>query len=138
MTHGGKVVALISSPTREGEHTMRNGRKGTMMVALVALLVAIFATAAYAQTFIGDSGNDTFTETPGNDQMYGYGGEDELLAYIYGGDRDKLYGGRGNDYLEGHDGDGDDLIVGGKGGDDECYADFGDEVHSCDGNVTRY
>src|SRR5215204_7707026 len=100
MTCGGRVVALISSPTREGEHTMR---KGTMMVALVALLVAIFATAAYAQTFIGDSGNDSSTETPGNDQMYGYGGEDELLAYIYGGDRDKLYGGRGNDYLEGHD-----------------------------------
>ena len=114
---------------------MRKGRKGTMMVALVALLVAIFATAAYAQTFIGDSGNDTFYETPGNDQMYGYGGEDELYAYQYENDVDKLYGGRGNDLVVTLDGDTDDVANGGRGRHDRCFVDPGDEVHACDGNV---
>ena len=112
-------------------------RKGTMMVALMALLVAIFATAAYAQTFIGDSGNDTFYETPGNDQMYGYGGQDRLEAWQEFYDRDKLYGGRNNDYLNADDEDPDDLLVGGRGQNDRCFVDAGDEVKSCDGNVFR-
>ena len=109
-------------------------RKGTTMVALVALMVAIFATAAYAQAFYGDGGTDVFNETSGNDQMYGYGGEDKLYAYNYGGDRDKLYGGRNGDLVITDDGDGDDIADGGRG-EDACYIDPGDEVHKCDGNV---
>ena len=121
-------------------------RKGTKMVALVALLVAIFATAAYAATIIncnggtcyGTNGEDEMYETSGNDQIYGFRGDDYIDAYSYEGDRDKLYGGRNNDDLYSDDGDGDDLIVGGRGQEDECFVDFGDEVHSCDGNVARY
>ena len=118
-------------------------RKGTIMVALVALLVAIFATAAYAAsidcsggTCNGTGENDQLFESSGNDQMYGFRGEDILFANITGGDRDKLYGGRGNDALRADDGDGDDLVEGGRGRNDECTVDPGDEVHSCDGNVT--
>jgi len=108
------------------------------MVALVVLMVVIFATAAYAQTFYGGSGTDEFFDTPGNDQMYGYGGNDHLLADEFAGDRDKLYGGRGKDDLDVADGDPDDVADGGRGEESTCYADVGDEVHRCDGNVTWF
>ena len=116
-------------------------RKGTMMVALVALLVAIFATAAYAAVIEGDGGNNDLDESTGNgvnDQMYGYGGEDRLEAWQYTDDRDKLYGGRGKDDLDVADGDPDDVADGGRGEESTCYADVGDEVHRCDGNVTWF
>jgi len=120
-------------------------RKGTTIVALVALLVAIFATAAYAATIYCDGGGCFGTSDPDtlwednadnvNDQMYGYGGEDELYAYQYENDVDKLYGGRGNDLVVTLDGDTDDVANGGRGQHDRCFVDPGDEVHKCDGNV---
>ena len=124
---------------------MRKGRKGTMMVALVALLVAIFATAAYAATINctggpckGTGDPDTLNESAGNDQMYGYGARDFLDANNAApGDTDTLRGGRNNDDLVADDGDGDDVVYGGRGRDGECTVDEGDEVHECDGNVTR-
>ena len=121
-------------------------RKGTIMVALAALLVAIFATAAYALTAdctggpcYGTKQDDHLDETQnsGDDQMYTYRGEDVLHAFQYPGDTDKLYGGPNNDQVDADDGDGNDLVVGGGGGDDRCWVDAGDEVKSCDGNVFR-
>jgi len=113
-------------------------RKGTMMVALVALLVAIFATAAYAATIKGTAQNDVIVnETAGDDQIYGFRGADFIEARQFAGDRDKLYGGRGNDELDADDNDPDDLVVGGRGRNDSCEGDVGDEFKSCDGNVFR-
>ena len=126
---------------------MRKGRKGTMMVALVAQLVAIiFVTAAYAATInctggscFGTPDSDTLNESAGDDQMHGGKGGDKLDANNAApGDRDKTYGGRGNDDLFADDGDNEDLLVGGRGRNDECFADEGDEVQSCDHNVTRF
>ena len=105
-------------------------RKTGMMMAVVAVLVAMFATAAYAATIYGTSGNDNLNETPQNDRMYGYGGNDDLDAYQYSGDTDRLYGGRGHDTLDASDGDGFDLLDGGRGY-DVCYGDSGDNFVSC-------
>jgi hypothetical protein len=122
MAYGGGGEALTSSPRRQGGKTMR---KGTMMVALVALLVAIFATAAYADLIEGNRRANILNETSGDDQMYGYRGGDSLYADVFGNDIDELFGGRGDDRLYADDGDNLDLLKGG-GGTDRCYGDSGD------------
>jgi len=96
-----------------------------IMVATVALLVALFAAAAYADTIKGTQAADYLdVETSGNDQIYGRGGADEIFATNWGQDTDKLYGGRGADELDAWDGDGNDVLNGGRGV-DECWGDPG-------------
>ena len=102
---------------------MRKGRKGTIVVALVALMVAIFATAAYADTITGNDRNNTLRETGGDDDMFGKGGEDTLLAGQYSGDVDNLYGNGQKDYLDAVDEDTDDFVAGGAGSGDVCWVD---------------
>jgi len=114
-------------------------RKGTIMVALVALLVAIFATAAYAATITctggtcnGTSRSDTLKESSGDDQMYGFRGADLIDARTYGGDEDIGYGGGGDDKVKVNDGDFEDTANGG-GGSDLCVVDNVSEVgDGCD------
>jgi hypothetical protein len=117
------------SPTEEGK--VDKMRKTGMMVAMVALLVAMFATAAYAATIEGNNRDNTLFETPQNDRIYGNAGNDELNAWEYSGDTDRLYGGRGRDVLYADDGDGQDLLDGGRGY-DECYGDVGDTFVRCE------
>jgi Ca2+-binding RTX toxin-like protein len=105
-------------------------RRTGMMVAMVAVMVALFATAAYAATIEGNSRDNTLFETPQNDRMYGYGGQDDLYADDFSGDTDRLYGGGGADYLDAQDGDGQDLLDGGRGY-DVCVGDPGDTFVSC-------
>ncbi len=100
------------------------------MVAIMALMVAMFATAAYAATIVGTDGNDDLPETAGNDQIYGFRGVDTLDATAYDNDIDKLYGGRGPDTLYADDGDGFDELYGGRGY-DICYGDPGDIFVNC-------
>ena len=100
-------------------------RKGTTMVALVALMVALFATAAYADLIEGDRRNNNLNETSGDDQIYGYRGADSLNADEFGNDVDQLFGGRGDDRLYADDGDNLDTLKGGRGT-DRCYGDSGD------------
>jgi Ca2+-binding RTX toxin-like protein len=94
-----------------------------MIVALVALMVAIFATAAYADTITGNDRNNTLRETSGDDDMFGKGGEDTLLAGQYSGDVDNLYGNGQKDYLDAVDEDTDDFVQGGAGSNDVCWID---------------
>ena len=105
-------------------------RRTGMMVAVVAVMVAMFATAAFAATIYGTSGNDTLWETPQNDRMYGYGGNDIIHAFEHSGDTDKLYGGRGGDDLNGEDEDGFDRLEGGRGY-DVCEGDPSDSFAGC-------
>jgi len=112
-------------------------RRTTILVAVVAVLVAMFATAAYAATIYGDNASNELRETASDDQMYGYSGKDVLHAYLYNNDIDKLYGGRNADYVYADDGDPDDLVNGGRGI-DFCFGDQGDEFKACDGNVAIY
>jgi Ca2+-binding RTX toxin-like protein len=109
-------------------------KRMTIMVAIVALMVAMFATVAYAATIHGTNANDSLYETPQNDQMSGRGGNDFLDAVVYDGDIDKLDGGGGSDELnadEAGTGDPLDVLDGGKG-DDSCYGDPYDTFVRCE------
>jgi Ca2+-binding RTX toxin-like protein len=102
-------------------------RRTGMMVALVAVMVALFATAAYAATIEGNDNANALFETPGNDQMFGYDGGDVLDANNYRGDTDILRGGPGNDRLLANDGDSRDTVYGGPGF-DICVVDDRSEI----------
>jgi hypothetical protein len=102
-------------------------RKTTLLLAIIAVVVALSATAAYAVvTITGDSGNNLLQESDGDDIMYGKGGADVLEAFDFSGDRDELRGGGGNDNLDAEDTDGDDFLYGGRGNDDVCEVGPGD------------
>ena len=126
-------------------------KKLTLMGVVVALLVAVFATAAYAKVITGtNDGRDILEGTPRADLINGMGGTDELYGKaadddLFGGRSidsvfgnhgdDDLTGGRGNDVLVGswgndtfyaHDGYEDDLYCG--PGVDRAYADDTEEV----------
>jgi len=109
---------------------MRKGRKGTIVVALVALMVAIFATAAYADTIVGNDRNNTLNETNGDDDMFGLKGDDVLKANLFLGvdDVDNAYGGADTDFVYVNDGDSDDFAAGGAGPRDRCIVDDLSEV----------
>ena len=119
------MAALTLSQRKE--NTMRKGRKGTMMVALVALLVAIFAAAAYASDQFGGDGNNTLTDNDAtaNDLISGGRGNDTLSANAPNADNDadKLTGNRHRDYVSGVDGETDDFVAGNRGNGDTCVLD---------------
>jgi Ca2+-binding RTX toxin-like protein len=114
-------------------------RRAILGLVAALMLVAMFATAAYAEIISGGSGSEILNETPYDDQMYGNEGDDTLYAYQYGNDADELFGGSGNDDLAADDTegrDGMDRINGGRGF-DQCYGDKGDHFKKCE-EVTRY
>ena len=120
-------------------------RRLMIMVALVALLVSVFATAAYARTFTctdlpcyGTPDRDVINERPAfevPDEIFGLRGADSINAAISPGDEDILHGQRGADTLNTDEefpfGDGLDTVYGGPGT-DTCYVDVGDEYFSCE------
>ena len=99
-------------------------RKIFMVLALVALLVVMSASAALAARL---------GERPGNDNINAGGGRDVIKADRYRGDRDVVNGGSGNDVIHVDDGDRSDRAIGGPGN-DRCYADSLVEVagRSCE------
>lgn len=97
-------------------------RKTVMMVALVALLVAMFAPAVYAAVREGNAGDNYLGETCGDDVLFGEAGNDTLDANNCGPDEDVLRGGRGTDRLLANDGDRLDSLNGGLGY-DTCVVD---------------
>ena len=102
-------------------------RKTGMMVALVAVMVALFATAAYAATIDGNDNPNALFETDDDDLIRGFGGGDVLDANNYRGDTDILRGGPGNDRLLANDGDSRDTVYGGPGF-DICVVDDRSEI----------
>ena len=90
-------------------------RKTGMLVAMVAVMVALFATAAYAATIEGNDNANALFETLGDDRMFGFDGGDVLDANNFGGDTDRLRGGPGNDHLLANDGETRDTVYGGPG-----------------------
>jgi Ca2+-binding RTX toxin-like protein len=108
-------------------------RKATLVLGVVALVIALSATAAYAVvTIIGDADDNILTESDGDDIIFGKAGEDGINAFEFADDRDELRGGRGNDALDAQDGDGDDLLVGGGGTQDICEVNTDDEHRGCE------
>jgi RTX calcium-binding nonapeptide repeat (4 copies) len=115
-------------------------RRTTILVAVVALMVALFASAAYAAAtaVYGTNGDDYMVnESSGfaDDRIYALDGDDYINAVLgwstTSSDTDKLFGGKGDDVLAADDGDGADLLNGGPG-DDYCPGTQGDRFASCE------
>jgi hypothetical protein len=105
------------------------GRRVPMLLAAIAVMVALFATAAYAAQIEGTDRDEILNESNRNDKIEGKDGDDDIRANLYGisatspeGDRDRLSGGRHIDTLNAVDGDARDVLDGGKGY-DKCYGD---------------
>jgi hypothetical protein len=71
-------------------------RKAATLVAIVGLMVVVFAGTALALNRVGDGGRDRLVGTAENDTLRGLGGRDTLIGR---GDSDRLFGGGGNDFI---------------------------------------
>jgi Ca2+-binding RTX toxin-like protein len=71
-------------------------RRMAMLVAVMGLMVMVFAGVAFAAVKIGDAGPNRLVGTAENDTLRGRGGADTLIGK---GDSDRLYGGRGRDHI---------------------------------------
>jgi Ca2+-binding RTX toxin-like protein len=80
-------------------------RRMVLVVAVCLVVLAIFASAAFAVLREGGNGADTLVGTQQNDTLRGGNGPDTLIGL--GGD-DHLNGGKGNDDCRG--GAGDDVF----------------------------
>ena len=112
-------------------------RKVMLMLAAVAMIVSLFAIAAYAAEIQGTNSTETLNESNKNDQIHALVGDDTINANLYGNDKDRGHGNKGDDTINLKDGDPDDTAWGGKG-DDTCFGDTAlppaesDEFHSCE------
>jgi Ca2+-binding RTX toxin-like protein len=105
-------------------------RRVTLMMAAVAMMVSLFAVAAYAAEIKGTGNDDWLNESQRNDQIAGKRSGDTINAAFYEidetplelGDKDKVKGNRGDDIIYADDGDFKDIANGGPG-DDTCYID---------------
>jgi Ca2+-binding RTX toxin-like protein len=106
-------------------------RKVTLILAAMAVMVSLFATAAYAADIWGTSDNDDLFETNQDDNIHGRQGNDYISAIKYENDRDKAYGNRDNDTISVKDGDDQDYIDGGQDF-DACFVDSDDTYINCE------
>ena len=108
-------------------------RRGTMLAAAIAVVVALFAGAAYAAvvTIQGTPDNDVLFETPGDDEINGRDGSDEIHAEEYPQDVDVLRGHSDRDLLNAQDQDYNDTLNGGANR-DTCIIDKGDTFTDCE------
>jgi Ca2+-binding RTX toxin-like protein len=103
-----------------------------MLVAAIAVMVALFAAAAYAANIDGTELRDLLFESQRDDTVNGRAGNDSLKAQEFVWDEDELRGNSGNDLLNAADGDGLDVLNGGAGDEDLCIGDAGDEFIDCE------
>ena len=123
------VVALTRSlKTVEGGKKMSRVPK---LLAAIAVMVALFATAAYAANITGTGVSDILYESQRADTIDARGGNDQLLAGKFPFDKDNLQGGTGRDQLYARDGDTEDILNGGRGF-DKCKGDPRDTYISCE------
>ncbi len=106
-------------------------RRGMMLLAAIAVMVALFAAAAYAANIEGTERSDFLFESQRNDTIEGRAGNDDISAERYPFDVDVLIGHSGRDYLKARDGDNRDTLNGGSGL-DKCKGDPLDEYIDCE------
>jgi len=104
-----------------------------LMLAAMAMMVSLFAVAAYAASIVGTDQAETLSESNVNDTIAGRAGGDTIDASEFAGDTDKVNGNRGADEINVLDGDTFDTVKGGKG-DDTFVCDPGDEL-DCDHEI---
>jgi Ca2+-binding RTX toxin-like protein len=106
-------------------------RRVTLLLAAMAVLVTLFAAAAYAATIEGTGQSETLLESDLDDTIFGGGGFDDIFADRFRADRDVANGNAGNDEIDAFDQDDLDTLNGGYGY-DLCRGDPGDEFRSCE------
>ena len=107
-------------------------KRAAIFLALMSVMVFVFAGVALAALIEGDDGANTLVGTPKGDAIYGYGGADRIEGRG-GGDTlrlgrgsDEGYGKRGDDYISAVDGTEDAIFCG--PGFDRTRANPGDNV----------
>ena len=130
-------------------------RVGAVLAVTAALTLA--PSAAFADNFEGDGGDNNITGTSGDDTIAGNEGDDDVNGdpgFTFVGGDDQISGGSGEDQIQGDGtttivggddridgGEDDDEILGdgfttGVGGDDAIEGGDGDDVISGDGTLT--
>ncbi len=71
-------------------------RRLAVLVAVMGLVVMVFAGVALAAVKVGDAGPNRLVGTAENDTLKGQSGADTIIGK---GDSDRLYGGRGRDHI---------------------------------------
>jgi len=71
-------------------------RRMAVLIAVMGLMVMVFAGMAFAAVKVGDAGPNRLVGTAENDTLRGRGGADTIIGK---GDSDRLYGGRGRDHI---------------------------------------
>jgi RTX calcium-binding nonapeptide repeat (4 copies) len=102
-------------------------RRVTLMLAAMAVMVSLFAVAAYAANITGTTQAETLRESDLDDRITARAGNDTVLADEDEDDTDRVRGNRGDDTIEVDDGDSLDHATGGKGF-DICRGDIGDDL----------
>ena len=114
-------------------------RRVTLMLAAMAMMVSLFAVAAYAASINGTDLDDILKESQREDQIFGHNGDDRINANVFSlnetpgdsGDIDVVHGNSGEDFIDVRDGDNLDTADGGPDT-DVCEADRGDDVSACE------
>ena len=132
-------------PPPEDKENKEMSKRAPMLLAAIAVMVALFATAAYAAEIHGTEKEDFLTESQRGDTITALAGDDTVDAAADfvnppggPGDRDIVHGNKGDDKIELRDGDGKDIAYGGKGTLDYCWGDTtdvgdgGDKFFGCE------
>jgi Ca2+-binding RTX toxin-like protein len=126
LTGVGTGANSLLDQTKEGKM-----RRVTLMLAAMAMIVSLFAVAAYAAEIWGTAQNDDIYETNQDDNIFGRQGNDYVTAAKYEGDTDKVEGNRDNDTISVEDGDNKDRVDGGQDF-DVCVGDPNDVIINCE------
>ena len=71
-------------------------RRMAVLIAVMGLMVMVFAGMAFAAVKVGDAGPNRLVGTAENDTLKGRAGADTIIGK---GDSDRLFGGRGRDHI---------------------------------------
>jgi Ca2+-binding RTX toxin-like protein len=93
-------------------------RRVAILLAVMGIMLALFAGVALAKTIVGTDGSNTLIGTRQDDVIRGLGGGDTIEGR---GDKDALFGGAGRDVIRARDGERDRIDCG--PGHDEVFAD---------------
>ena len=99
-------------------------KRAGIFLALMGVLVLVFAGVATAAIINGNNQPNTLIGTPRHDVIHGYGGGDLIRGR---GGEDDMFGGRGGDYIRAVDRREDDVSCG--RGNDKVRANPGDDVN---------
>ena len=117
-------------------------KRVVLLLGLMGVTVALAASAAFAITDYGTTGDDILLGTDDGDYLYGLPGDDTIRGF---GGIDHLYGGADNDTVRGGDdidemflGAGRDTGYGGTGGDEITGGPGADTIFAGGGDDTVY